>query len=54
MCLEPWEGRIRTLAWGSKSKKCEVIINLEANNILVAMAKETHFQPATNFMCQIT
>jgi len=54
MSPEPWVGRLRTLIWGSKSKKCEVINNLEANNILVAMVKETHFQPATNFICQIT
>ena len=43
-----------TLTWGSKSKKCELINSLEANNIPVAMVQETHFQSATNFKCQIT
>jgi len=53
MSPEPWVGRIRTLTWGRKSKKCVVINKLEAKNILVAMAKEKHLQPATNFICQI-
>jgi hypothetical protein len=38
-------------ARGIKSKKCEFINYLEANNIPIALISETHLQPSTKFKC---
>jgi exonuclease III len=38
-------------ARGIKSKKCEFLNYLEANNIPVSLVTETHLRPATKFKC---